>query len=288
MGNQHEVPLARITGAVRRLVEEKLEDELPFFEGLASFFEAQGLGRRWNLRMLDAVSVEPGLGVGDRKVTDFVTPRVFGATHAAVLDAFESLGTPDRQTVKELVEYRAREYKVPGILVPRLEELVYCLVRADFGSISLMPFGDPMEGHVTLIRWDSATATGSPEEIGSRLEQTRAEKAHLDLYFDDIRNEFLVKGIDKALSILQRQLLVRLLMRVGSYWPYAELFHRIWGDEATRANTFHQLLRVLHETTEGILKNYVDMPPGVERCYIKEDLRQKVTYAVIFAAGEYY
>ena len=110
----------------------------------------------------------------------------------------------------------------------------------------------------------------------------------LDIFLDDIlNNEFLLRGKPRNLPNLQRRLFIALLLRIGGDCDYASLFDRIWGDEATKANTFHQLLRNLHKNTEGLLKPHISVPPRMERIYVDSGIRAELKYAAIFMSGVY-
>ena len=234
------------------------------------------------------VHVQAGLGFAHEDVMDLVTPRVLAATYAAVFDATTMPGVPPTGAhLRKIVAGYGKRFRVPDCFLPVLEELLALLVRDDFEKTGAFPVWDVAHDRLVLIRWDHPMKTAARNELQNELEGVRSLRTNLDLFLDDLSNEFLVKGDARCLASLQRLLLVELLTRVGDYWEYADLIGKIWGDELYEANDLHQLLLRLHEATDNLLKPFLSLPAGLERCYVSKKICDKVKYVVIVVSGAY-
>jgi len=280
--------LASIRRITESFVREYHEDEGRFFPLVWEVFD----GWVKNLKDCESVTlasdtllanVQTGLGFAQESAMDLVTPRVLAATYAAVFEATKA-GTEAH--VPAIVKAHGKRFDVPPHFLPILEELLTMLVRADYEQAGILPVGELGHDQLMVIRWDG-TRTGTRTDLEKEIDRARAVKQRMDLFLDDMANEFLVKVQPRCLPPLQRRLLVMLLLRVGDYWEYADLFGKVWGDEATPADTFHQLLNKLHKTTEGVLRPFVEIPAGLERCYVQASLKSRVKYAVIVVQGVY-
>jgi len=267
--------------------------EAPLFGELWKLVETANEKNRDNIGLEDfQICADEGtplaeLGFSSGQILELVTPRVLAALYAAIFDATKMPGEIPSGYISKVVREQGKYFNVPESFWPQLEELVSKTVKADFEQAGVFPMGDTGHNNITLIRWDDEIKTGDKSELKDDLEQIRSEKRSLDLFLDDLRNEFLVSKEPKNLSSLQRLLFMQLLIRVGDYWEYADLFAKIWGDEMADANRFHQLLLKFHQTTDEIMKPYIELPRGLERCYISDELKNKVKYAAIVVTGTY-
>lgn len=276
-----------------KVITQWFPSEVPFFEDLWSLFETVLKKPLDSIEPDDfqvcttAETLATELGFSMEKTLDLVTPRLLAAFWAIVFDVTKYHGVVPSGYLSKVVKQYGQSFRVPNSFLPQLEELASSAIRADFEQAGIFPTGDMGHNELTLIRWDSPTKTGRKAELTDELEKIRARKGNFDLFLDDLRNEFLLGDESGNLPLKQRQLFVLLMIRVGDYWGYADLFEKLWGDVTTNVNRFHQLLKSLHETTKGVLKSYVVLPPGQERCYIRDELRHDVKYVLIFVTGAY-
>lgn len=284
--------MAGIRQVAETFVRQYYKDEERFFPIVWAAFDG-GLKKIRTPESVEFVSeallaeIRVGLGFAQEAAMDLVTPRVLAATYAAAFDVTLMSEEAGPGYVGKVVRKYGERFKVPAEFLPTLEDFLSKLLKEEEERVELVSLGGPSHNELVLLRWDEPFRAGSQGELAAEIDKTRAEKRELDLFLDDLRNEFLVKGAPRSLQALQRRLFVCLLMRVGEYWEYAELFYRIWGDEAESVNNFHQLLYKLHGTTDHVLKDFIELPSNLERCYIHNELRRNTKYAVVFVAGTY-
>jgi len=283
-----------IRDAAKALVAQKCAEERHLFDPLWAAIEPsltewlQVPATRRSVRKLIAPGNITGLGFRDEQLMDLVTPRVLATMFAAVFDATKLPGTPGLDYISKIVKQYGQRFLVPSELFSSLEKVIHELVRRDFSRAGVFPLGEVMHEEITLIRWDSAIRTDYKEKLSEDIERTRDEKKTFALFLDDLRNEFLVRGVPKKLHMYQRRLFIACLMRVGEYWSYSDLFKRIWDDETIDTNDFHHLLRRLNKATEDMLKPYISLSEeALNRCYVSKGLAQNVKYAAIFVADAY-
>jgi len=248
-----------------------------------------------------------GLGFAEQEPPKLMTPLVLTTIFTVVLEAAMIGDEITRPEVNSLVGDRGKGLGVPEDLLSSLEGMMWPLVKSDIGrlaqlyntktpfeSITKPPFESitkPPFEEFTLIRWDAQTRTGSREELASEIEKTRSEKHTFDLFLDDEKNLLLVKGKKVSLQrkLNQKRLLVLLLLRVGGYCTFTDLSDKIWsGGDKNRTGALLALLCRLHRTTRKILREFVSIGTAEEKCYVLDDLKKDVKYAVIFRSEGYY
>jgi len=195
--------------------------------------------------------------------------------------------TPSTERLDKIVRRHSSEFNLPDSLVYILREMVPRLVEADFAASVGLPDGGLGPGELTVIRWDRETMRGQEGDLLEHLKATRSMKTEMDLFLDDLTDEFLMRGKRRHLPANQRRLLVLLLTRVGKYWEYADLAKSVWGDEVAPSGRLHNLLHKLHSSTGNLLRNYIAAKLGMERYHIHPDLGKHVKYAAIFVTGTY-
>ncbi|NIV11116.1 MAG: hypothetical protein GWN62_07425, partial [Aliifodinibius sp.] len=216
--------------------------EVPLFGELWKLFEAANEKNQDSLGLGDfRICADEGtliaeLGFSSGQILELVTPRVLAALYGAIFDATKMPGEIPPGYISKVVREQGKYFNVPESFWPELEQLVSKTVKADFEQSGVFPVGDRGHNDITLFRWDDEVRTGDRSELKDDLEQIRSCKETVELFLDDLRNEFLVFNKPKNLPYLQRRLLMQLLIRVGDYWEYADLFSRIWGDEMADAN----------------------------------------------------
>jgi hypothetical protein len=270
--------------AVMVLISRYFPSEVPYFEVIWTAFASMPEAR-FSRGATTPASSELGFAGGGG--LNLVTPRVLAATYAAVFDATKFPGDLPDGYVSQAVENYGEQFDVPASLLPEMEALIASLVRADFKQTGVFPTGDIGHDEVTVLQSGKPQRTGPREVLHDEIEQLRQEKAAMDIFLDDIRNDFLVRNTPKSLPPMQRRLLVALLARVGDYWSHSDLLERLWGDSTVSSSNLHQLLDKLHKTTDRLLVGAVDLPPGLDRCYVKSEVLERLKYAVIVISGVY-
>jgi len=284
--------LNRLGSGLRSIVRRSLPQEAAAFDVLWDVFARQPPEVAAQLLVqlreggMPTERLASGLGLGDVGL-NLVTPRVLAATYAAIFDATKLPGALPDGYVSRAVETYGTRFGVPASLLPEMEALVASLVRADFGEAGVFPTGDIGHDEITILLSGTPQRTASRHLLRDEVERLRQARATMDIFLDDIRNEFLVRSAPKSLPPLQRRLLVALLARVGDYWSYSDLLERLWGDSMVGSSNLHQLLDKLHKTTDRLLVGFVDLPHGLDRCYIRSDIAEKLKYAVIVVSGAY-
>jgi len=287
MPHEPEEWMARVRLVAETLVKQHCKQEEDHFEIAWEVFAAgvgqcksriEGMPGEEGLHTL----VQVGLGFARDAGRDLVTPRVLATASAAVFDAAQMQPPVPIDYVRQAVQKYGESFGLPSRFWLPLVDLISLVIREDFAGGAEFSTGDIACGEITIIRWDSPERKGRLAELTREVERVRSEKMRMDLFLDDLRNEFLVNGKQKNLPPMQRHLLVLLFTRVGDYWQHSDLFCRLWGDDLTRANTFYQLLNRLHRTTGGMLKPFLESPQGLERCYVKDAIRRGIKYALVF------
>lgn len=285
------LPFTKIHDIAKRFIKEKFPQEVPFFDHFWKVFESYG--EEWATRSPDnwpvkqAVQKLPAeLGFADDRAMDLVTPRFLAMLFATVFDvASESPIGETWQVVKALERYATR-FRVPDDVVKCAEPMIRMLLIHDYEKVGVFPSGVLMET-IAILRWDREPLEGYEEELRSELEQVRNDKLTFDIYLDDLRNEFFVKGKQKNLTFGPKKLLVLLLRKVGAYWDYSRLCWNLWHDEYKKPAQLYNLMNRLHKATKNILADFVELPRAQKRCYVKQELKEKVKYCAIFLPGDY-
>lgn len=291
MADKTPVPLNKIRDVARTFINDNYPEEVSFFNHLWEAFESRArewinhLPDKWPLidTFREATSE---FNLVDERSMDLVTPRFLAMLLATLFDV--STDSPGNQAEKVGVALKryANRFRVPMDVVSRSEPMVRMLLRKDYESLGLYPETEPVET-IALLRSDQKPLEGTEEEVAVELKKARDEKESFDIYLDDLRNEFHVNGIKKDLTMEPKLLLIILLQRVGVYQPYSNLCQRIWGDYRKPSDQLFNLLNRLHKTTENLLKPYINLPRGQERCYVSEKINQSVSYCIIYLAGDY-
>jgi hypothetical protein len=279
--------------AVRGVVEELCPGEVEYFDVLWHVHEnwvkeqSTRSPSEWRFEAVERELASTLAAGGAAETMDLLSPRVLVATHAAFLDVAFKAPDASSEAVREAVERYAGVFRVPSAFHASLERIVHLLAQADLSKLGIVVPRDVTHDHLTILRWDTGELTGYRDELWDEVERTRHEQEALDVFLDDLDNVFLVGATRRSLPPLPRRLLVHLLQRVGDYWTYAALFEKLWDDETEDPNNLHQALNVLHDRTGDLLKPYLELPSGLERCYVKRGLRENVKYAAIYVTGTY-
>jgi len=292
MSEKYPVEFDKIRSAAKAFIDENYPAESSFFEAIWAVFESQT--QEWadlppeNWPLMGAVQrLHVEIGLADDQAMDLVTPRFLAMLFATVFDvASESPLVGETWQVGKALDRYATRFRVPADVVNRAEPMVRMLLRHDYEKVGVFPSGALVDT-IAILRWDRDPLEGYEEELGSELEQARSEKLTFDIYLDDLRNEFLVKGKQKDLSFGPKKLLVLLLRKVGAYWDYSDILWNLWHDEYKKPNQLHNLMNRLHKATDKLLEGFVTLPRSQERCYVKVEIKEKVKYCVIFLPGDY-
>lgn len=291
MSDKTSLLLRRAHDAARELLHRGYPGEVSFFEQFWTIFESGS--QEWLREPADARSIEDSvgkmrsqLGLTDSEAMDLITPRFLAMLFATIFElASQSPGGGSLQVGNSLEKYGKR-FRVPMDIVRRVEPMIRVLLSCDSDQLESVSVGELVD-RVAIVRWDWKSVEGSKDAVAPQLKEAVNNKLSFHIYLNDLQNEFLVNGGQRDLTMDPKRLLVLLFKRIGAYWQYADLCRYIWGDPLESSGKLYNLLNRVHKATDELLRPYVILPRGQERCYVQEGIKENVRYCLIFLAGDY-